>query len=291
MDMCDTMRIKYLSGILGAFAFSLCAVSAPAGKQEKRAKPPAPDKWELKFTENFNGKELNPKLWTRIVGTADSGADWQRNISPREDLVELSGGILSLKGVKNNDTSSDSRSVLAGGIMTRGLFNMKYGKIEVRAKLEGQKGAWPAIWMMSQTSQQGWPFDGEIDIIERLNYDEFVYHTVHSGWTQSHPGDPPRSGKGAIKANAWNIYALEWTPEKIVWRVNGKVTHSYKKIGDSQERFPWTTPFYLMIDMQLGGSWVGPIDESTLPVAMQVDWVKFYQLTRAGKRISEFSKP
>jgi hypothetical protein len=59
-------------------------------------------------------------------------------------------------------------------------------------------------------------------------------------------------------------------------------------VGDDPARFPWTTPFYLMIDMQLGGEWVGAIDESTLPTAMHVDWVKFYSGSRSGKTFTEF---
>ena len=73
--------------------------------------------------------------------------------------------------------------------------------------------------------------------------------------------------------------------------VNGKPTHSYANVGDDPSRYPWTTPFYLMIDMQLGGKWVGSVDESTLPVAMHVDWVKFYTGTRKGKPITELARP
>ena len=46
-----------------------------------------------------------------------------------------------------------------------------------------------------------------------------------------------------------------------------------------------------MIDMQLGGQWVGAIDESTLPTAMHVDWVKIYSGSRNGKTFTEFLKP
>ena len=258
-----------------------------------KAKPTGPLKWDLKFTEDFNGTSLNPKLWARIEDPEPGvkAPDWKKNISARPDLVELKNGQLHLYGIRNDDRSSDPRSVLCGGVTTRGLFNMKYGKIEVRAKLEAQKGAWPAIWLMPQTSAYTWPMCGEIDVIERLNFDPFVYQTVHSGWTAKNKSKPLSSGKGKIKADEWNVYAMEWTPTKIVWRVNGSQTHSYPKISDEQDRWPWTVPFYLMIDMQLGGSWVGSVDESTLPVAMHVDWVKFYQLSQGGKRISEFTRP
>jgi beta-glucanase (GH16 family) len=104
-------------------------------------------------------------------------------------------------------------------------------------------------------------------------------------------GRHPPGGKGDIKPNDWNVYAIEWTPEKITWTVNGKATHSYEKVGDDPKRFPWTEPFYLMIDIQLGGQWVGAIDESTLPTAMHVDWVKIYSGSRNGKTFTEFLKP
>lgn len=247
----------------------------------------APVVWKLKYTEEFKGTKINSKIWSRIDAWSDR-IDWIKNMSLREDLVEVKNGILYLKGVRNEDKASDPRSVLTGGIMTKGKFAVQYGKIEVKARFHGQKGAWPAIWMMPEAQPKGWPHDGEIDIVERLNNDPFVYQTVHSGWTQGHPNDPPRGGRGPIKQDDWNVYGLEWTDERIVWKVNGKETHHYDRIGDDPERYPWTAPFYLMLDMQLGGQWVGGVDESTLPVEMEVDWVKFYSGSRGGKSFTRF---
>ena len=99
-------------------------------------------------------------------------------------------------------------------------------------------------------------------------------------------------GKGKIKNGDWNVYGLEWTPESLVWTINGVETFRHDKpAGADAFKYPWSTPFYLMIDMQLGGNWVGSVDESTLPVAMHVDWVKFYEGSRGGKKFSEFVKP
>lgn len=242
----------------------------------------APDKYNLVYTENFNGKKLNEKLWSRI----DQGApDWRKNMSTRPDLVELKDGIFLAYGKKNEDRARDSRSCLTGGISSQKKFALLYGKVEIKCKLHGQKGAWPAIWMMPDKGDKPWPKGGEIDIVERLNFDSFVYQTVHSAWTQGHPNDPPKGGRAPIQADDWNIYGLEWTPEKLVWTVNGKPTHQYAKVGEDPARYPWTEPFYLMIDMQLGGNWVGPINEATLPTQMEVDWVKFYTLVRDGKTL------
>ena len=283
-----SIYIPALSFLSVFAALSVCAAPKSAAKRPVAQPASAPVVWKLKYTEDFKGVKLNGKLWTRI----DRGeSDWNRNMSLRDDLVEVKDGQLHAYGVKNTDAASDSRSVLTGGVMTKGRFAVKYGKIEVRCRLEGQKGAWPAIWMMPENPDGPWPRCGEIDIIERLNFDPFVYHTVHSAWTAINKSDPPSAGKGTIKGKDWNVYGIEWTPEKIVWTVNGRKTHSYAKVGDDPERYPWTSPFYLMIDMQLGGSWVGSVDESTLPVAMHVDWVKFYSGARAGKTITEFVRP
>ena len=272
---------------LAAIVFTVLAFAASA-----EIAPSGPYTFQLKFTENFNGSELNPKLWRRIEGFPGMGADWRKNMSLREDLVEVKGGILTLKGVRNDDTSADPRRLLTGGITTDGLFGMKYGKLEARIRLVAKKGAWPAFWMMPVSSPNGWPNDGEIDILERLNFDPFVYHTVHSAWTKKSPGDPPSSGKGKIKPDAWNVYALEWTPDSLVWKINGRAMHKYRKtLNADHERWPWDAPFYVMLDMQLGGKWVGEVDEDALPAIMQVDWVKFYQLSQGSKRISEFSRP
>ena len=47
---------------------------------------------------------------------------------------------------------------------------------------------------------------------------------------------------------------------------------------DKEGQFPFRPAFSIyLIDMQLGGSWVGAVDPKELPVEMYVDWVRFYQ--------------
>lgn len=273
---------------LYSLTFALAALAAVAAPAKKPAKDSNAVKWELKLTEDFKGTKLNEKLWTRI----DKGnPDWMKKMSLRPDLVTVKDGQLHCWGKKNDDLASDPRTHLTGGVSTRGKFAMKYGKVEFKMKLDnGQKGAWPAVWMMPETAVRGWPNDGEIDIVERLNSDDFVYQTLHFG--NGSPKDLSHGGKGRIKNGDWNVYGLEWTPESIVWTVNGTETFRHDRGPDDDAlKYPWTTPFYLMIDYQLGGNWVGGVDEATLPKAMHVDWVKFYQGSRGGKTFSEFSYP
>ena len=65
---------------------------------------------------------------------------------------------------------------------------------------------------------------------------------------------------------------------KLVWSVNGKETFRYPKTdcGDP-DQWPFGKPCYFLLDMQLGGQWVGDVDVSTLPVKMYIDWIRVYK--------------
>ena len=120
-----------------------------------------------------------------------------------------------------------------------------------------------------------WPKGGEIDIMERLNHDNFVYQTVHTHYTHilNEKENPPHTAKAIIDSDGYNIYGVEILPDKIVFSVNGKTTHTYK-----EGQFPFGTPYYILIDMQIEGAWVGKVNPEELPVRMITDWVKVYKL-------------
>lgn len=233
------------------------------------------------FADEFDGP-LDTNVWTRI---GPGHADWNRHMSVRPDLVEMRDGCLILVGMANSDTNADPRPYLTGGVWNRGAdarTMMTYGLVEIRAKFEDAAGAWPALWMLAKDSDaqgRGWPWTGEIDIVERLNADPFVYQTAHSGWTvRKGRGEEPKQGaKAAIRPGAFNVYGLRRTPTALVWYVNGEETFRYEKTdcGDA-DQWPFTTPFYFLLDMQLGGEWVGKVDAKDLPVRMWIDWIRVY---------------
>jgi len=107
--------------------------------------------WKLKYTEDFNGRALNTKLWQRISPTPHP-PPWQRYLSTREDLARVEKGVLQLRGVVNEDKAGDPRDYLCGGIWTKDRLAVKYGKIEAKVRFEDQQGAWPAFWLLPQKS-------------------------------------------------------------------------------------------------------------------------------------------
>lgn len=152
------------------------------------------------------------------------------------------------------------------------------GRIEVCAKLQGAQGAWPAIWMLPEGAN--WPNGGEIDIMERLNHDSIAYQTTHSYYTQvlGEKTNPPHGGVNKINPTEYNIYSVDIYPDSLVYAINHKHTYTYPRIQtDKEGQFPFFQPYYLLIDMQLGGAWVGNVNPAELPVEMHIDWVRYYK--------------
>lgn len=236
-------------------------------------------KWQMVWEENFDSTELDTTVWTMIPR---GKPDWQNTMSYDERCYELRDGQMILRGIINEDLQKDSSPYLTGGIWTKGKKSFERGRMEIRAKLKGAQGAWPAIWMLPYESDKyPWPQGGEVDIMEHLNHDTFVYQTVHSHYTYNLKQDknPPNGTTASINPQDFNVYGVDFWPDSLVFHVNGVKTFTYPRIQTDQEgQFPFNIPQYLLLDMQLGGSWVGEIDPTGLPVEMAIDWVKHYQL-------------
>lgn len=234
--------------------------------------------WKLVWEDEFDSRPLDSTKWTKIPS---NNADWGRHMSSDDACYDLSDGKLTLNGIVNYDALKDARPFLTGGIYSKGKFAFQYGKIEIRAKLGSAQGAWPAIWMLAENNKYGaYPRNGEIDIMEHLNYDNIIYQTVHSYYTLELKKTEKPISYLTTKFNPdeFNIFGLEWFPDKLIFTLNGEQTLVYPKInGKEPLQWPFNQPFYILIDQQLGGKWVGKVNPDDLPVRMIVDFVKVYQ--------------
>ena len=237
------------------------------------------DTWQLVWEENFDKDGvIDETVWSKIPrGTSD----WNNYMSNYDSLYDVKDGNLILTGMVNPDTVSDAVPC----IYTKDKKGFENGKIEICAKLGNAQGAWPAFWLLPFDNEQ-WPHGGEIDIMERLNSDTIAYQTVHSHYTYNlKMGDNPKQGGvGTIKKDSYNIYSVELYADSIVFGINGNHTFTYPRIEtDKEGQFPFDRPFYLLLDMQLEGSWVGKANPKDLPVSMYIDWVRFYQKPEKDK--------
>jgi len=235
------------------------------------------EKWSMVWEENFNqGDSFDTTRWSKIPR---GKSDWNNYMSDYNDLYAIRDGNLVLRGIQNNVLPNDTAPYLTGGVYTKGKKTFGFGRLEIRAKLNGAEGSWPAFWMLPEDAK--WPEGGEIDIMERLSYDKYIYQTVHSNYTHilGIKDKPVASIIATIKPQDYNTYAVERYQDSIVFYVNNTRTKAYPRIETTEEgQFPFSEhDYYLLLDMQLGGSWVGAVNPTTLPVEMYIDWVKFYE--------------
>jgi len=231
--------------------------------------------WTIVWEEDFDGNTFDTSRWSKIPR---SSPDWSKYMSDYDSCYQVSGGQLILRGLNNTALPNDTATFLTGGLFTQNKVGFSNGRIEIRAKLGNATGAWPAFWLLP-FDNSSWPEGGEIDIMERLNGENIAYQTVHSFYTYTLKITKPNQGATApIDPDDYNVYALDMYPDSLSFYINDQHTFTYPRIEtDKEGQFPFNRDYYLLLDMQLGGSWVGGVEPADLPVEMWIDWVRFYK--------------
>lgn len=262
--------------LLVVISIAMTTLFASCTEQRENSAKASKTGWELVWEEDFEGNEIDYTTWSKI---GRGLSDWNNYMSDYDSLYEVKDGNLILRGFVNNVLPNDTAPYITGGLYTKGKKTFGEGRVEIRAKLNGAKGAWPAFWMLPEDEE--WPYGGEIDIMERLHYDSIAYQTIHTHYTQNLKiNNPPKGTTHPIDPDGYNTYAVEKYIDSLKFYINENLTFVYPRIEtDKEGQFPFNEQeFYLLIDMQLGGSWVGAVDPETLPVEMYIDRVRFYTL-------------
>ncbi|WP_420441976.1 glycoside hydrolase family 16 protein [Candidatus Palauibacter sp.] len=240
---------------------------------------PDPD-WTLAWSDEFDGPAgqlPNPANWVFDVGT-DWGNRQLEFDTDRPDNVSLDGdGNLAITARRE---SYGGGAYTSGRIKTQGLFEQAYGRFEARIRLPTGQGIWPAFWLLgSNFATVGWPECGEIDVMEYRGQEPSIVHaTVHG---------PGYSAGGGLTARhlltgdrfdtGFHEFAIEWTDGRIVWFVDGQRYHAVDR-DDPSGRWVFDHPFFILLNVAVGGNFVGPPNESTrFPQSMLVDWVRVYR--------------
>jgi beta-glucanase (GH16 family) len=247
----------------------------------------------LVWSDEFNGDRLDPEVWFfesgdgsqyGIPGWGNGERQWYL-----PDNAKLEDGKLKITARRE---TVGNFGFTSARINTRDRFAFKYGRIEASIKLPSGQGLWPAFWMLAQDSPYGdWPSSGEIDILEAVNLDGFpgpggagggneIFGTLHFGG-----GNLGR----LIASNTYvpstdvtedfRTYALEWDENEIRWYYDGilyAVENSWRS-NAAPYPAPFDQPFYILLNLAVGGNFPGSPDGSTpSPATMEVDWVRVY---------------
>ena len=246
----------------------------------------APEGYSLVWHDEFDsGTELNANDWTHEV----QGSGWVNNElqnyvnhkTPSGALVtELRSGKLRINCLKENG------KVYSGRVYAHVNEGWLYGYFEASIKLPSGIGTWPAFWMMpvgNDWAANPWPMCGEIDIMEEVGcVPNEVSSSIHTQ-DYNHTKNTQKTHAMTIdKAEGeFHTYALLWTADEITTYVDGKVQLNVRKsdMGSGHNQWPFHYAFYPIFNLAWGGSWGGMkgVDESALPVTMEVDYIRVFQ--------------
>ena len=240
----------------------------------------APDGYKLVWHDEFDeGTELNSADWTHEVQkdhwVNNELQNYVNHTTPKGRYVtEISGGHLQIHCFKEDG------KIYSGRVYAKVKEGWKYGYIEASIKLPKGKGTWPAFWMMP-VNFRSWPADGEIDIMEEVGYHpDYVSSSLHAN-AHVHSNGTQVTHEMYCKGaeGEFHTYAIEWTAQNITTYVDGKKQLSYDNRGLGRDDWPYNDPFYIIFNLAWGGDWGGSqgVDETALPVTMEVDYVHVFQ--------------
>lgn len=271
-----------LATVVLAVLAAACASDPPAPVPEAAA--PTPEPLTLVWSDEFDGPELDLSKWWTEHSTYGTGGGSIHCYVP--DNVTLQNGMVLLTARAESVTCPDGtpRSYTSGMIRTEGLASFTYGRIEVRLRAPEGQGLWSAAWMGPETRAYGaWPASGEIDLIEILG-DQVNLGVSSLHWADE-AGQPDKATAEVDLSDGFHTYAVTWTPDEIVWDVDGEIHHrvdSWRVPDGAQFPAPFDQPFAIRLNLAVGGNWPGdPTADTPLPSSLEIDWVRVYELPDA----------
>lgn len=237
--------------------------------------------YKLAWSDEFDGNEINKDNWSFVLWEAGKvNNEWQKYVE-HSDNYKVEDGKLHITAKQTSNTNFDGYTSTRLTSKTKQEF--KYGRIEFRAKMPYGRGTWPALWMLgSNYNEVGWPKCGEIDIMEYVGFQPNTTHTnVH---TQYQYGDTNFHVATNLETaeEEFHKYGIIWTKDKIQFYVDSitNITNTYSPSNKTPDNWPFTQPFYFIMNFAVGGIWGGKegVDEDIWPQTMVVDYVRVYQL-------------
>jgi beta-glucanase (GH16 family) len=240
------------------------------------------------WSDEFNaadGSTPDPSKWNFETGGNGFGNQELEYYTSRPQNAQILNGNLVITALKENYTGPDgvSRNYTSARLNTSSKFQQAYGRFEASIKIPYGQGMWPAFWMLgNDISTNGWPTCGEVDIMENIGREPSIVHgTIHGpGYSGAHGIGSPFSFPDARRfADAYHLYAVEWSPNEIKFYVDDNL-YATRTPADLPAGTKWVYdhPFFIILNLAVGGSWSGAPDATTVfPQQMLVDYVRVYQ--------------
>ena len=257
--------------------------------------PPAADTvpagYELAWSDEFDRDGAPDSTnWRFERGFArNEEAQWYQPENAR-----VSNGMLIIEGRRErvpnptyDSTATDWRrsrrfaEYTSASMNTRGLHSWRYGRFEMRGKIDTRSGLWPAFWTLGTAGR--WPANGEIDIMEY--YRGMLLANV--AWANASRGAVwddsrlPIEQLGADWSSQFHVWRMDWDENEIRLYVDDRLLNTTDLRttinGDEAQLNPLRQPHYILLNLAIGGMNGGDPSATAFPSRFEVDWVRVYR--------------
>ena len=228
------------------------------------------------WSDEFDGPDL-ASHWQVVLGDGCDQAlcGWGNNEQQTyaQSQIQLKDGLLGLTAAVLDDR------IVSGKIESAGAFSTRFGRIEARMKMPQGRGLWSAFWMLPEGATERWPLEGEIDIAEWTGNDpNRIIGAAHFGalWPNN-----VHYSETWLSPRAWHddfhVFGIDWQPNDIRWFVDGR-EHG-RMTPELIVPYRWVfndLPFYLILNLAVGGTLGGEVVREDFPATLWVDWVRVF---------------
>lgn len=252
----------------------------------QKANEAAPDRWELVWSDEFDGKRNaspDKKKWLLETGGHGWGNNELQTYTDRRRNVRHDGKghlVIEIRKEKYKGKDGKRRSYTSARLKTQGKFSQAYGRFEARIKLPTGKGVWSAFWMLGDDiGEKGWPRCGEIDIMENLGHEaKSIHGTLHGPGYSAQQSIGKKHDLETKFHEDFHVFTVEWDEDSVEWFVDGKRFQKRTKADLKGKEWVYDHPHFLLFNVAVGGHWPGSPDSSTrFPQRMLIDWVRVYR--------------
>lgn len=260
-----------------------------------------PDGYNIVWYDDFTSSELDNKKWCQFTGMSGT-ANGDHSVTAGEHNLSIKNDELVMSAKREADGTYTSNQSLS----TKDRMAFKYGILEMRAKVPYGKPAWPSLWTRSYGPLQKACYMTELDIFEVFAKDDEAASTIHKWYPPEcncHVQKNCGTYRFASKEDAvkYHIYAMNWTPEKIEFSVDGNIYYvcditeagefeNTVRAGQNGGMLGMHDYAYLLLNCYIftkGSSWK-PSENSAadgndeFPIEYRIDWIRLSQKEGEG---------
>jgi beta-glucanase (GH16 family) len=260
----------------------LFAFAAAAGAQDGA-------QWKLVWSDEFDHDgRPDPAKWGYETGfVRNHELQWYQPENARcenglliiEGRRERKANPRFKAGSQNWATSREFAEYTSASLTTKGIASWRYGRFEMRGRIDTRAGLWPAFWSLGVEGR--WPFDGEIDIMEYYR-DTLLANLIWAGpeRTQSFTKRKPIASFADPEwAHKFHVWQMDWDENRVVIRVDGEVINDsdLNLAANPDGKNGFRQAQYIILNLAIGGDAGGDPTATEFPARFEVDYVRIYQ--------------